>query len=129
MPMTRPTLRILAWTWACTALLAAVVLQTNAALVLCVARDHVAVERVHGEGPCAEGRDHAHSLGAPERDCTDTVLCPSSSAAAPERVVLAPPAVVAVGAAATPPEAASAARYVHSPREPDRARSTTVLLI
>ena len=65
--MLRLTRHLLAWT--CIALLATFVAQSNAALVLCVAVDHTAVESVHTGRECAP---RSHSLGTTE-SCTGNV--------------------------------------------------------
>lgn len=124
--MLRSTRNLLVWT--CVALLVTFVAQSHAALVLCVASDHTAVEPLHGGRDCDPG---PHALGAPESDCTDTVLFQSSTPAAPERqvstapVALAPVLLQAPAAERVLPRSAAAP----PPRERERARSSTVLLL
>lgn len=124
--MPRRTRNLLAWT--CIALLATFVAQSNAALVLCVAVDHTAVEAVHIGRECAPP---SHSLGSPESQCTDTVLSQSSTTATSERTSAVALPVLAPLARVAPPQ--GPARLVRSGPPPlrdlDRARSSTVLLI
>lgn len=124
--MPRSTRNLLVWT--CIALLVTFVAQSHAALVLCVASDHTAVEPIHGGGDCEPG---PHALGAPESDCTDTVLFQSSTPAAPERHALASPLALAPVLLAAPAAERVLARRATAPppRERERARSSTVLLI
>jgi hypothetical protein len=124
--MARSTRNLLVWT--CVALLVTFVAQSHAALVLCVASDHTAVEPVHGGNGCAPG---AHTLGAPESECTDTVLFQSSTPAAPERPALASPLAPAPVLLAAPAAQRVLARSAAAPppRERERARSSTVLLL
>ena len=119
-------------TWLCITALAALVVQTNAALVLCVANDHTAVEAVHEGVACADKTVHTHSLGAPDAGCTDTPLLRPSIPTAPERqalttMLLARLAVVSAASErdltftrldASPP-----------PRDLERALPTIVLLL
>lgn len=124
--MSRSSRNALAWT--CIALLATFVAQSNAALVLCVGEDHAAIEPVHAGRDCAPEAD---SLGSPESHCTDTLLLQSSTAAPSERATVAALPLVAtlgqVARARTPARTRSAGPP--PPRELDRARSSTVLLI
>lgn len=120
-------------TWLCITALAALVVQTNAALVLCVANDHTAVEAVHEGLACADKTVHTHSLGAPDAGCTDTPLLRTSIPTAPERqahttMLLARLTVVV---AAAPESDFSFARLDVSPppRELDRALPTIVLVL
>ena len=126
----RSTRRLL--TWLCISALAALVVQTNAALVLCVANDHTAVEAVHEGVACADKTVHTHSLGTPDAGCTDTPLLRPSIPTAPERqahttMLLARLTVVA----AAPERDFSFARLDVSPppRELERALPTVVLLV
>jgi len=124
--MSRSTRNLLVWT--CIALLVTFVAQSHAALVLCVATDHTAVEPLHGGRGCEPG---PHALGAPESDCTDTVLFQSSTPAAPERQVSTAPVALAPVLLAAPAaeRVLSRADAAPPPRERERARSSTVLLI
>ena len=119
-------------TWLCITALAALVVQTNAALVLCVANDHTAVEAVHEGLACADKTGHTHSLGAPDAGCTDTPLLRTSIPTAPERqahttMLLARLTVVC----AAPESDFSSSRLDVSPppRELDRALPTIVLVL
>ncbi|MBY0277240.1 hypothetical protein K2Z84_18060 [Candidatus Binatia bacterium] len=131
MKATRSSRRLL--TWLCITALAALVVQTNAAVVLCVANDHTAVEAVHEGLACAGKTVHTHSLGAPDAGCTDTPLLRTSIPTASERqahttMLLARLTVVI---AAAPESDFSFARLDVSPppRELDRALPTIVLVL
>jgi hypothetical protein len=123
--MSRAARNLLAWT--CIALLATFVVQSNAALVLCVAVDHTAVESAHAGRECAP---QSHSLGSTE-SCTDTVLSQSSTTATSERSSGLVLPVVAPLARVAPPRADALLRRSAPPplRDLDRSRSSTVLLI
>lgn len=130
MEATRSSGRLL--TWLCITALAALVVQTNAALVLCVANDHTAVEAVH-EGPtCADKTVHTHSLGAPDAGCTDTPLLRTSIPTAPERQAHTTMLQARLTVVAAAPESDFLlARLDVSPppRELERALPTVVLVL
>jgi hypothetical protein len=130
MKATRSSRRLL--TWLCITALAALVVQTNAALVLCVANDHTAVEAVHEGLACADKTVHTHSLGAPDAGCTDTPLLRTSIPTAPERqahttMLLARLTVVA--AARESDSSVTRLDVSPPPRELDRALPTIVLVL
>lgn len=119
-------------TWLCITALATLVVQTNAALVLCVANDHTAVEAVHEGLACADKTVHTHSLGAPDAGCTDTPLLRTSIPTAPERQAHATMLLARLTVVAAARESDSSVTRLDvspPPRELDRALPTIVLVL
>lgn len=119
-------------TWLCITALAALVVQTNATLVLCVANDHTAVEAAHEGLARADETVHQHSLGAPDAGCTDTPLLRPSIPTAPERQAHTTMLLARLPVVAAARESDSSVKRLDvspPPRELERALPTVVLVL
>lgn len=124
--------------WFCIVVQIALAAGMASAAVLCVAKDHAAVEAAHISGLCESSRSQApgapsHAIASASRECDDTPLFVGNQAISSERQTPERPALVFLpsllsdlGRSVLRPSAVPAS----PPARPEsRARSSVVLLI